>query len=86
MKWLQFFSFFVESFKTKICFLPLTAPVNEKIGTTDVVRYLEDEGLYVGERPVMPRSAINKMENRLVQEKNKVFFTTFQKIQELYLR
>ena len=51
----------------------LLAPIEEKILKDKPPRNLEEEGIYVGEKPPVPQRNINKMENRLLGETNKVF-------------
>ena len=50
------------------CFFNFTAKLVDKIETAVEPRFLEDEGFFVGERPVIPNGVLNKMENRLIQE------------------
>ena len=44
------------------------APVKDKIFEQPEPRYLEDEGFYVGKRPAVTQTNVNKMENRLLKE------------------
>ena len=56
----------------------LSALIESKIADDKPPRNLEDEGIYVGVRPAVPQRNINKMENRLLGEKNKVFTTSLE--------
>ncbi|XP_043825575.1 coiled-coil and C2 domain-containing protein 2A [Dromiciops gliroides] len=61
----------------EILFRPssITVPIYKKIPENMQPRYLEDEGLYTGERPMVPRSNQNIMENRLlIQEQERKWF------------
>ena len=49
-------------------------PASEKVEEEQEPRYLEDEGFYVGVRPVVATRNKNKMENRLLREPGKVGF------------
>ena len=51
----------------------LSAPVTAKMPEDKPPRNLEEEGIYVGVRPPVPQRNVNKMENRLLGEINKVF-------------
>ncbi|XP_071412876.1 coiled-coil and C2 domain-containing protein 2A isoform X2 [Pithys albifrons albifrons] len=58
-------------------FIPsmLTVPASEKIPGNMQPRYLEDEGLYTGERPFVSQSNQNILENRILrQEQGKEWF------------
>ncbi|KFP34739.1 Coiled-coil and C2 domain-containing protein 2A, partial [Chlamydotis macqueenii] len=58
-------------------FIPsmLAVPASEKIPGNKQPRYLEDEGLYVGERPFVLQSNQNILENRILrQEQGKGWF------------
>ncbi|NXP19100.1 C2D2A protein, partial [Scytalopus superciliaris] len=58
-------------------FIPsmLTVPASEKIPENMQPRYLEDEGLYTGERPFVSQSNQNILENRILrQEQGKEWF------------
>ncbi|XP_032541704.1 coiled-coil and C2 domain-containing protein 2A isoform X2 [Chiroxiphia lanceolata] len=58
-------------------FIPsmLTVPVSEKMPENMQPRYLEDEGLYTGERPFVSQSNQNILENRILrQEQGKEWF------------
>ncbi|KAJ8280040.1 hypothetical protein COCON_G00071060 [Conger conger] len=44
------------------------APASSRVEDNMQPRYLEEEGLYVGERPVVPRSNQNILENRILQQ------------------
>ena len=46
--------------------------MEEKIFEQEVPRYLEEEGLYVGRKPSVPRRHLNRMENRLLKNKEAV--------------
>jgi len=52
-----------------MCF---TAPIDKKIYNQDQPRFLEEEGFYVGQRPHVPIVNLNRMENRLLNEGEKV--------------
>lgn len=43
-------------------------PTYKKLPENVQPRYLEDEGLYIGTRPEVPRTAQNIMENRLLEQ------------------
>ncbi|XP_036056239.1 coiled-coil and C2 domain-containing protein 2A [Onychomys torridus] len=61
----------------EILFVPsrLTVPTYKKLPENVQPRFLEDEGLYIGERPEVPRSNENIMENRLlIQEPGRKWF------------
>ncbi|XP_025034195.2 coiled-coil and C2 domain-containing protein 2A isoform X1 [Pelodiscus sinensis] len=51
-------------------FIPsiLTVPMSQKVPENMQPRYLEDEGLYIGERPVVSLSNQNILENRILRE------------------
>ncbi|XP_069488037.1 coiled-coil and C2 domain-containing protein 2A isoform X2 [Ambystoma mexicanum] len=52
-----------------------TVPASQKVPENMQPRYLEDEGLYIGERPNVPLSNQNILENRILQqEKGKKWF------------
>ncbi|XP_050194356.1 coiled-coil and C2 domain-containing protein 2A isoform X1 [Myiozetetes cayanensis] len=58
-------------------FIPsmLTVPASQKIPENMQPRYLEDEGLYTGERPFVSQSNQNIVENRILrQERGKEWF------------
>ncbi|XP_010177909.1 PREDICTED: coiled-coil and C2 domain-containing protein 2A, partial [Mesitornis unicolor] len=58
-------------------FIPsrLTVPTSEKMPENMQSRYLEDEGLYTGERPFVSQSNQNILENRILrQEQGKEWF------------
>ncbi|KAM6220251.1 coiled-coil and C2 domain-containing protein 2A isoform 1-T1 [Rhynchocyon petersi] len=60
-----------------ILFVPsrLTVPTYKKLPENVQPRFLEDEGLYTGERPQVPRTNQNIAENRLlVQEPERLWF------------
>ena len=45
--------------------------IEEKIGKDQQPRFLEDEGMYIGIKPVIPKSKNhNKMEQRILKEQN----------------
>ncbi|XP_029446608.1 coiled-coil and C2 domain-containing protein 2A isoform X2 [Rhinatrema bivittatum] len=46
----------------------LTVPASQKVPENMQPRYLEDEGLYIGERPVMSLANQNILENRILQQ------------------
>ncbi|XP_036083416.1 coiled-coil and C2 domain-containing protein 2A isoform X2 [Rousettus aegyptiacus] len=54
----------------EVLFVPsrLTVPTYKKLPENVQPRYLEDEGLYIGTRPEVPRTAQNIMENRLLEQ------------------
>ncbi|XP_076992550.1 coiled-coil and C2 domain-containing protein 2A isoform X2 [Tamandua tetradactyla] len=54
----------------EILFIPsrLTVPTYKKLPENVQPRFLEDEGLYIGERPMVLRSNQNIMENRLLTQ------------------
>ncbi|XP_045429978.1 coiled-coil and C2 domain-containing protein 2A isoform X6 [Pipistrellus kuhlii] len=53
----------------------LTVPTSKKLPENMQPRFLEDEGLYIGTRPEVPRAMQNIMENRLlVQEPDRRWF------------
>ncbi|XP_074984126.1 coiled-coil and C2 domain-containing protein 2A isoform X3 [Caretta caretta] len=61
----------------EILFTPsiLTVPVSQKVPENMQPRYLEDEGLYTGERPIVSLSNQNILENRILrQEQGKRWF------------
>uniref|UniRef100_A0A674INJ9 Coiled-coil and C2 domain containing 2A n=2 Tax=Terrapene triunguis TaxID=2587831 RepID=A0A674INJ9_9SAUR len=61
----------------EILFTPsiLTVPMSQKVPENMQPRYLEDEGLYTGERPIVSLSNQNILENRiLTQEQGKRWF------------
>ncbi|XP_036185045.1 coiled-coil and C2 domain-containing protein 2A isoform X5 [Myotis myotis] len=61
----------------EVLFIPsrLTVPTYKKLPENVQPRFLEDEGLYVGTRPEVPRATQNIMENRLlVQESDRRWF------------
>uniref|UniRef100_A0A8C8VJA3 Coiled-coil and C2 domain containing 2A n=1 Tax=Pelusios castaneus TaxID=367368 RepID=A0A8C8VJA3_9SAUR len=61
----------------KILFIPsiLTVPTSQKVPENMQPRYLEDEGLYIGERPTVSLSHQNILENRILrQEQGKRWF------------
>ncbi|XP_074085863.1 coiled-coil and C2 domain-containing protein 2A isoform X2 [Macrotis lagotis] len=67
----------IKQKEKEILFRPssLTVPTYKKIPENMQPRYLEDEGLYTGERPVVPRISQNIMENRLlIQEQERKWF------------
>ncbi|KAI1888734.1 hypothetical protein AGOR_G00171780 [Albula goreensis] len=45
-----------------------SVPASHKVGENMQPRYLEEEGLYVGERPAVSRSNQNILENRILQQ------------------
>ncbi|KAJ8377128.1 hypothetical protein SKAU_G00077080 [Synaphobranchus kaupii] len=53
-----------------LLFTPSVRPVpaSSKVGENMQPRYLEEEGLYVGERPTVSRSNQNILENRILQQ------------------
>ncbi|XP_022245376.1 coiled-coil and C2 domain-containing protein 2A-like isoform X2 [Limulus polyphemus] len=63
-------------FERQMLFYPETkrVPVQEKIGNSREPRYLEEEGFYVGKRPAVPERNKNKLENRLIRQKEKHWF------------
>ena len=65
--------------------LTCTAPVEEKIFEQEVPRYLEEEGLYVGRKPSVPRRHLNRMENRLLKNKEAVRTTCIQLFLVVYI-
>ncbi|XP_043428866.1 coiled-coil and C2 domain-containing protein 2A isoform X5 [Prionailurus bengalensis] len=54
----------------ELLFVPsrLTVPTYKKLPENVQPRYLEDEGLYIGTRPDVPRTCQNIMENRLLTQ------------------
>ncbi|XP_015450403.1 coiled-coil and C2 domain-containing protein 2A isoform X7 [Pteropus alecto] len=54
----------------EILFVPsrLTVPTCKKLPENVQPRFLEDEGLYIGTRPEVPRTAQNIVENRLLEQ------------------
>ncbi|XP_072476396.1 coiled-coil and C2 domain-containing protein 2A isoform X2 [Notamacropus eugenii] len=67
----------IKQKEKEILFTPssLTVPIYKKIPENMQPRYLEDEGLYTGERPAVPRINQNIMENRLlIQEPERKWF------------
>ncbi|XP_023605133.1 coiled-coil and C2 domain-containing protein 2A-like, partial [Myotis lucifugus] len=61
----------------ELLFIPsrLTVPTYKKLPENVQPRFLEDEGLYIGTRPEVPRATQNIMENRLlVQESDRRWF------------
>ncbi|XP_059502667.1 coiled-coil and C2 domain-containing protein 2A isoform X2 [Stegostoma tigrinum] len=65
-------SYYSQQQKDKqVLFTPsvLTVPTSEKIPEDMQLRFLEDEGIYVGERPKVSRSNQNILENRLLKNK-----------------
>ncbi|XP_015427337.1 PREDICTED: coiled-coil and C2 domain-containing protein 2A isoform X3 [Myotis davidii] len=61
----------------EVLFIPsrLTVPTYKKLPENVQPRFLEDEGLYIGTRPEVPRATQNIMENRLlVQESDRRWF------------
>ncbi|XP_038254400.1 coiled-coil and C2 domain-containing protein 2A isoform X6 [Dermochelys coriacea] len=61
----------------EILFTPsiLTVPMSQKVPENMQPRYLEDEGLYTGERPIVSLSNQNILENRILrQEQGKRWF------------
>uniref|UniRef100_A0A8C8S000 Coiled-coil and C2 domain containing 2A n=1 Tax=Pelusios castaneus TaxID=367368 RepID=A0A8C8S000_9SAUR len=54
----------------KILFIPsiLTVPTSQKVPENMQPRYLEDEGLYIGERPTVSLSHQNILENRILRQ------------------
>lgn len=50
-----------------IC-LCILAPAAQKIPANAELRHLEDEGFYIGPRPYVTNSNLNRMENRLLKE------------------
>uniref|UniRef100_A0A8C3XVW0 Coiled-coil and C2 domain containing 2A n=1 Tax=Chelydra serpentina TaxID=8475 RepID=A0A8C3XVW0_CHESE len=61
----------------EILFTPsiLTVPTSQKVPENMQPRYLEDEGLYIGERPIVSLSNQNILENRILrQEQGKRWF------------
>ena len=46
----------------------VTAPIEKKMFGQEQPRYLEEEGFYVGVRPLVPKGNLHKMENRLLEE------------------
>nr|XP_032629834.1 coiled-coil and C2 domain-containing protein 2A isoform X3 [Chelonoidis abingdonii] len=61
----------------EILFTPsiLTVPMSQKVPENMQPRYLEDEGLYTGERPIVSLSNQNILENRMLrQEQGKRWF------------
>ncbi|XP_019381477.1 PREDICTED: coiled-coil and C2 domain-containing protein 2A isoform X1 [Gavialis gangeticus] len=60
-----------------VLFIPSmrTVPASQKVPTNMQPRYLEDEGLYTGERPTVSFSNQNILENRIIrQEQGKAWF------------
>ncbi|XP_067678650.1 coiled-coil and C2 domain-containing protein 2A-like [Haliotis asinina] len=57
----------------KLLYVPslISLPTSEKVGQDMAPRFLEEEGLYVGTRPLIPTRNQNKMENRLLHEPDK---------------
>ena len=53
----------------QMCF---AAPLEKKIFNQDQPRFLEEEGFYVGQRPRVPIVNLNRMDNRLLNEGEKV--------------
>ena len=55
----------------KALFVPplISANIKEKLFTNEEPRYLEDEGFYIGTKPTVLRRNINRMENRLLNNK-----------------
>jgi len=49
-------------------FIVVTVPAAEKVGKEAEVRYLEEEGFYVGTRPSISGWNQNRMEHRLLRE------------------
>ncbi|XP_031797241.1 coiled-coil and C2 domain-containing protein 2A isoform X1 [Sarcophilus harrisii] len=67
----------IQHKEKEILFRPssVTVPIYKKIPENMQPRYLEDEGLYTGERPMVPRTNQNIMENRLlIQEQERKWF------------
>uniref|UniRef100_A0A4X2JQR3 Coiled-coil and C2 domain containing 2A n=1 Tax=Vombatus ursinus TaxID=29139 RepID=A0A4X2JQR3_VOMUR len=67
----------VKQKEKEILFRPSshTVPIYKKIPENMQPRYLEDEGLYTGERPIVPQINQNIMENRLlIQEPERKWF------------
>ncbi|XP_057165735.1 coiled-coil and C2 domain-containing protein 2A isoform X3 [Ursus arctos] len=61
----------------ELLFIPsrLTVPTYKKLPESVQPRFLEDEGLYIGARPEVPRACQNIMENRLLtQEPGRKWF------------
>ncbi|XP_023389695.1 coiled-coil and C2 domain-containing protein 2A [Pteropus vampyrus] len=56
----------------EILFVPsrLTVPTCKKLPENVQPRFLEDEGLYIGTRPEVPRTAQNIVENRLLEQES----------------
>ncbi|XP_058156738.1 coiled-coil and C2 domain-containing protein 2A isoform X2 [Dasypus novemcinctus] len=56
--------------ENEILFTPsrLTVPTYKKLPENVQPRFLEDEGLYIGERPTVPRTNQNIVENRLLTQ------------------
>ncbi len=59
--------------EAKTLYVPqiLPAKIEDKIFEQQQPRYLEDEGFYVGQKPVVPRRNFNRMENRLLKNKER---------------
>ncbi|XP_007496776.2 coiled-coil and C2 domain-containing protein 2A isoform X1 [Monodelphis domestica] len=67
----------IKQKEREILFTPSshTVPTYKKVPENMQPRYLEDEGFYTGERPVVPRINQNIMENRLlIQEQERKWF------------
>ncbi|XP_074848612.1 coiled-coil and C2 domain-containing protein 2A isoform X2 [Carettochelys insculpta] len=61
----------------EILFIPSsqTVPTSQKVPENMQPRYLEDEGIYIGERPVVSLSNQNILENRILkEEQGKMWF------------
>lgn len=50
----------------------LSVPLNEKVSEENEARDIAEEGLYVGRRPLVMAEERNKMENRLLQEPDRL--------------
>lgn len=60
-----------------LLFVPSALPsdIHKKIDVNAEVRNLEEEGLYIGEKPYITRTNINIIENRLLQQGNRHWFS-----------
>ncbi|XP_050400906.2 coiled-coil and C2 domain-containing protein 2A [Patella vulgata] len=62
-----------EDSDNQLLFIPsvISMPASEKVDEEKMPRYLEEEGFYVGVRPVVANRNLNRMENRLLHEPDK---------------